>query len=145
MRLYESVFIARQDITTAQVETMADEFAETITSTGGSIKKREYWGLRALAYRIKKNRKGHYIMFNIETGPEALREYERIMGLNEDVLRFLNIRIEEVTEGSSIMMQAKTERPQRSGREYREDYDGGDRSANIETNSDNNVDEKSKD
>ena len=70
-------------------------------------KKREYWGLRALAYRIKKNRKGHYIMFNMETGPEALSEYERILGLNEDVLRFLNIRIDEVPEGPSIMMQAK--------------------------------------
>ena len=143
MRFYESVFIARQDITTAQVETMADEFAEIITSAGGSIKKREYWGLRALAYRIKKNRKGHYIMFNIETGPEALREYERIMGLNEDVLRFLNIRIEEVMEGPSIMMQAKTERPQRGGRDDRDDYDSGDRSTNTETNSDNTVDEKS--
>ena len=143
MRLYESVFIARQDITTAQVETMADEFAKIITSAGGSIKKREYWGLRALAYRIKKNRKGHYIMLNIETGPEALREYERIMGLNEDVIRFLNTRIEEVIEGPSIMMQAKTERPQRSGRDDRDDHDGGDRSTNIETDSDNTVDGKS--
>ena len=143
MRLYESVFIARQDITTAQVETMADEFAKIITSAGGSIKKREYWGLRALAYRIKKNRKGHYIMLNIETGPEALREYERIMGLNEDVIRFLNTRIEEVIEGPSIMMQAKTERPQRGGRDDRDNYDSGDRSTNIETNSDNTVDDKS--
>ena len=143
MRLYESVFIARQDITTAQVETMADEFAEIITSAGGSIKKREYWGLRALAYRIKKNRKGHYIMFNIETGPEALKEYERIMRLNEDVLRFLNIRIEEVIEGPSIMMQAKTERPQRGGRDGSDDYDGRDHNTSIETESDNTFDEKS--
>jgi len=117
MRLYESVFIARQDITYAQVEAMADEFAEIITSAGGSIKKREYWGLRSLAYRIKKNRKGHYLMFNLETGPEALREYERIMGLNEDVLRFLNLNIEEVEEGPSIMMQAKTERSSRGQRD----------------------------
>ena len=117
MRLYESVFIARQDITSAQVEAMADEFAEIITSAGGSIKKREYWGLRSLAYRIKKNRKGHYVMFNLETGPEALREYERIMGLNEDVLRFLNLNIEEVEEGPSIMMQAKTERSSRGQRD----------------------------
>ena len=117
MRLYESVFIARQDITSAQVEAMADEFAEIITSAGGSIKKREYWGLRSLAYRIKKNRKGHYLMFNLETGPEALREYERIMGLNEDVLRFLNLNIEEVEEGPSIMMQAKTERSSRGQRD----------------------------
>ena len=117
MRLYESVFIARQDITSAQVETMADEFAKIITSAGGSIKKREYWGLRSLAYRIKKNRKGHYVMFNMETGPEALREYERIMGLNEDILRFLNLNIEEVEDGPSIMMQAKTERSSRGQRD----------------------------
>ena len=113
MRLYESVFIARQDITTAQVESIADELAEVITSAGGSIRKREYWGLRSLAYRIKKNRKGHYIMLHIETGPEALREYERIMGLNEDILRFLNIHIDESNDGPSIMMQSKAERPHR--------------------------------
>ena len=118
MRLYESVFIARQDITSAQVEAMADEFAEIITSAGGSIKKREYWGLRSLAYRIKKNRKGHYVMFNMETGSEALCEYERIMGLNEDVLRFLNLNIEEVEDGPSIMMQAKTERSSRGQRDH---------------------------
>ena len=116
MRLYESVFIARQDITTAQVEAMADDFANIITTAGGSIKKREYWGLRSLAYRIKKNRKGHYIMFNMETGPEALAEYERVIGLNEDVLRFLNIRIDEVEDGPSIMMQAKPDRPSRAPR-----------------------------
>jgi small subunit ribosomal protein S6 len=120
MRLYESVFIARQEITSVQVEAMADEFAEIIISAGGSIKKREYWGLRSLAYRIKKNRKGHYVMFNMETGPEALREYERIMGLNEDILRFLNLQIEEVEDGPSIMMQAKTERSSRGPREHSE-------------------------
>ena len=117
MRLYESVFIARQDITSAKVESMADEFAEIITSGGGLIKQREYWGLRSLAYRIKKNRKGHYVMFNLETGPEALREFDRIMGLNEDVLRFLNLNIEEVDEEPSIMMQAKTERASRAQRD----------------------------
>ncbi len=117
MRLYESVFIARQDISAAQVETMADEFAGIITSAGGTIRKREYWGLRSLAYRIKKNRKGHYIMLNMETNSETLREYERVVGLNEDVLRFLNIRIEEVEEGPSIIMQSKNERPSRSPRE----------------------------
>jgi small subunit ribosomal protein S6 len=145
MRLYESVFIARQDITTAQVETMADEFAGIITSAGGSIKKREYWGLRALAYRIKKNRKGHYIMFNMETGSEALKEYERIMGLNEDVLRFLNIRIEDVEDGPSIMMQAKSERPHRGGRDDRisGDRDDGDRNTNNASDADSAADEKS--
>ena len=118
MRLYESVFIARQDITSAQVEALADEFSEIITSGGGSIKKREYWGLRSLAYRIKKNRKGHYVMFNMETEPAALREYERIMGLNEDILRFLNLYIEEIEDGPSIMLQAKTERSSRGQRDY---------------------------
>ena len=132
MRLYESVLIARQDITAAQVETMADEFAEIITSAGGSIKKREYWGLRALAYRIKKNRKGHYVMFNLETGPEALKEYERIMGLNEDILRFMNISIEEVEEGPSIMMQAqRTERAPRGG-------ERGDRESRDDAHAENN-------
>jgi small subunit ribosomal protein S6 len=120
MRLYESVFIARQDITSTQVETMADEFSEIITSAGGTIKKREYWGLRSLAYRIKKNRKGHYIMLNMETSADALREYERIMGLNEDVLRFLNIRIEEMSDEPSIMMQAKSERTSRPPRDLNE-------------------------
>ena len=136
MRFYESVFIARQDITSAQVETMADEFAEIITSAGGSIKKREYWGLRSLAYRIKKNRKGHYVMFNLETGPEALREYERIMGLNEDVLRFLNLNIGEVEEGPSIMMQAKTERSSRGQR----DQADADAAAEKDDSSDNSED-----
>ena len=136
MRLYESVFIARQDITSAQVQAMADEFAEIITSAGGSIKKREYWGLRSLAYRIKKNRKGHYVMFNLETGPEALREYERIMGLNEDVLRFLNLNIEEVEEGPSIMMQAKTERSSRGQR----DQADADALAERDDSSDNSED-----
>ena len=145
MRFYESVFIARQDISAAQVETMADEFAEIITSAGGSIKKREYWGLRALAYRIKKNRKGHYLMFNIETGSEALKEYERVMGLNEDVLRFLNIRIDKVEDGPSIMMQAKSERPQRIERDDHDDDDRnyGARNITDEGESDNASDEKS--
>ena len=116
MRLYESVFIARQDISSTQVESMADEFAGIITNPGGTIHKREYWGLRSLAYRIKKNRKGHYIMFNFETDGPTLKEYERIMGLNEDVLRFLNIRIEEVEEGPSIIMQNKGERGDRGSR-----------------------------
>ena len=136
MRLYESVFIARQDVTAAQVEAMADEFSEIITSAGGSIKKREYWGLRSLAYRIKKNRKGHYVLFNMETGPEALREYERIMGLNEDVLRFLNLQIEKIEDGPSIMLQAKTERSSRGQRDYSDANDQDDKSESPENSED---------
>ena len=118
MRLYESVFIARQDVSTTQVENLTKEFSAIIESGGGKIHKHEYWGLRTLAYRVKKNRKGHYVMLNLETDPKTLAEYERIMGLNEDVLRFLNLNIEKVEEGPSIMMQAKTERSSRGQRDY---------------------------
>jgi small subunit ribosomal protein S6 len=118
MRLYESVIIARQDVSTTQVETMIDEFSAIIEKAGGSIHKKEFWGLRGLAYRIKKNRKGHYVMLNIETDSETLNEFERIMGLNEDVLRFMTIAIEEVDPEPSVMMQVKTER---GGKERRDD------------------------
>ena len=122
MRLYESVFIARQDISTTQVENLTKEFSDIIQNGGGKIHKHEYWGLRNLAYRVKKNRKGHYVMLNLETDPETLAEYERIMGLNEDVLRFMNITVEEVLEDPSIMMQAA--KPDRGAR-----GDRGDRSS----------------
>ena len=118
MRLYESVIIARQDVSTTQVETLIDEFSAIIEKAGGSIHKKEFWGLRGLAYRIKKNRKGHYVMLNIETDSETLNEFERIMGLNEDVLRFMTIAIEEVDPDPSVMMQVKTER---GGKERRDD------------------------
>ena len=122
MRLYESVFIARQDVSTTQVEKLTKEFSAIIESGGGKIHKHEYWGLRTLAYRVKKNRKGHYVMLNLETTPETLAEYERIMGLNEDVLRFMNITIDEVLEDPSIMMQAaKSERGGRGDRSDRSD------------------------
>jgi small subunit ribosomal protein S6 len=118
MRLYESVIIARQDVSTTQVETLIDEFSAIIEKAGGSIHKKEFWGLRGLAYRIKKNRKGHYVMLNIETDSETLNEFERIMGLSEDVLRFMTIAIEEVDPEPSVMMQVKTER---GGKERRDD------------------------
>ena len=118
MRLYESVIIARQDVSTTQVETLINEFSAIIEKAGGSIHKKEFWGLRGLAYRIKKNRKGHYVMLNIETDSETLNEFERIMGLNEDVLRFMTIAIEEVDPEPSVMMQVKTER---GGKERRDD------------------------
>ena len=114
MRLYESVIIARQDVSAAQVESLVSEFSAIIENGGGKIHKNEYWGLRSLAYRIKKNRKGHYVMLNLEADSETLNEFERIMGLNEDILRFMTVSIEEVEEGPSVMMQAKSDKPQRS-------------------------------
>ena len=121
MRLYESVIIARQDVSTSQVEVMIEEFSAIIEKAGGSIQKKEFWGLRGLAYRIKKNRKGHYVMLNIETDSETLNEFERIMGLNEDVLRFMTIAIEEVDPEPSVMMQVKTERGGKDRRDDRRD------------------------
>ena len=111
MRLYECVIIGRQDVSSGHVEELVNEFCSIIEKDGGSVKKREYWGLRSLAYRIKKNRKGHYILLNFETSPKTLKEFERVMGLNEDILRFMTIVIDAVEENPSVMMQTKPERP----------------------------------
>ena len=111
MRLYECIIIARQDVSVGQVEELVNEFCSIIENDGGSIRKREYWGLRSLAYRIKKNRKGHYILLNIETEPKTLKEFERVIGLNEDMLRFMTIGIDKLEEGPSVMMQTRQERP----------------------------------
>ena len=111
MRLYECVIIGRQDVSSGHIEELVNEFCSIIEKDGGSIKKREYWGLRSLAYRIKKNRKGHYILLNFETSPKTLKEFERVMGLNEDILRFMTIVIDAVEENPSVMMQTKPERP----------------------------------
>ncbi|HUK07285.1 MAG TPA: 30S ribosomal protein S6 [Stellaceae bacterium] len=107
MAYYETVFIARQDISTAQVEALADAFSQVIQEHGGQVAKREYWGLRNLSYRIKKNRKGHYVLLNIEGGGPAVSEMERTMRINEDVLRYLTVRVEALEEGPSVMMQAR--------------------------------------
>ncbi len=107
---YENIFIARQDVSATQVDALADGFAEIITGGGGSINRREYWGLKSLAYRIKKNRKGHFVLFNIEAPSDTVREMERNMGLSEDVLRHLTIRMDAAPEGPSVMMQGRGER-----------------------------------
>jgi small subunit ribosomal protein S6 len=117
MSLYECVFIARQDIAAPQVETLADGFAEIITGLSGQVAKREYWGLRNITYRIKKNRKGHYFLFNIDAPAAALREMERQMSINEDILRFLTIRVDELEEGPSAVLQSKNQRDDRPRRD----------------------------
>ena len=108
MPFYETIFIARQDISSAQVDALADQFTTILGEQGGQVTKREYWGLRNLAYRMKKNRKGHYILFNVEAPPAALNELERNMRLNEDVLRYLSVRVEEHEAGPSAVMQARS-------------------------------------
>ncbi len=104
MAFYESVFIARPDISTAQVEALTQRLTEIVESGGGRVTKNEYWGLKNLAYRIKKNRKGHYSLLNIDAPSEAVGEYERNMRLSEDVLRYLTVRVEELDDNPSIMM-----------------------------------------
>lgn len=109
MPLYECVFIARNDVTQQQVEAIADQVAAIIGEGGGEIRKREYWGLRGLAYRIKKNRKGHYMLLGISAPPAALQEMERQFGLNEDVLRSLTIRVDAIEEAPSAILSRRGE------------------------------------
>ncbi len=118
MPFYECVFIARQDISATAVDDMANKFAEVIAENGGQVTKRENWGLRQLAYRIDKNRKGHYVLFNLDAPSPAVKEMERLMGLNEDILRFMTIRVEKLEEGPSIMMAPKS----RDGKEADEKF-----------------------
>ena len=105
MAFYETVFIARQDITSAQAETLAETYSQLITDNGGKVTKTEHWGLKTLAFRMNKNRKGHYVLFNIDAPPAAVLEMERNMRINEDVLRYMSIRVDELEEGPSAMMQ----------------------------------------
>jgi small subunit ribosomal protein S6 len=126
MPLYENVFIARQDISGAQVDTLADQFTQLIADNGGEVKKRENWGLRNLAYRMNKNRKGHYVLFNIDAPAPAIAELERTMRINEDVLRYLTIRVDTHEEGPSPVMLNRGSRDDRPRRGDRDRYDDRD-------------------
>ena len=110
MALYESVIIGRQDLTNSQFETLIDEFTSVIKSHDGEIKKTEYWGIRNLAYKINKNRKAHYYMLNISSSPETISEYERLLGLHEDIIRFLTVKIDKIDENPSLLMNNKVDR-----------------------------------
>lgn len=104
MPYYETVFIARQDLTEAQVKEITKGFEDIITKDGGTVHKTEFWGLKSFAYRINKARKGHYVLLETDTAPAALHEMERQMRLHEDVVRHMTIREEKLSEGPSIMM-----------------------------------------
>ena len=108
MPFYESVFIARQEISPQQFETLGDQFSEIIGDGGGKITKRETWGLKGLAYRINKSRKAHYMLFNIDAPSEAISEMERQMRLSDDVLRYMTIRISELNNELSVQAKNKT-------------------------------------
>ncbi len=109
MPLYEHVYLARQDASTQQVEELTAHLKTVVEGMGGSIAKTEYWGVKSLSYRLRKNRKAHFTLLNIDAPPPAINEIERLERLNEDVLRYLTIRVEELEEGPSAMMR-RTER-----------------------------------
>ncbi len=108
MRFYEFVFVARQDLTAAQVEGLVNSYASVIKSFGGDVTKTEFCGLRNLSYMIKKNKKGHYVLLNVIAKPEAIKEVERQMSLNEDILRYLSIRVNALNNNPSPLMQQRS-------------------------------------
>jgi small subunit ribosomal protein S6 len=127
MALYEHIYLARQDVSAQQVEELTTALTEVLTSGGGKVTKNEYWGLKSLSYRIRKNRKAHYSLLNIDAPAAAVVEMERQMRINEDILRFMTIRVDELEEGPSAMM-VKRDRDDRDGdRGGRPDRGGFDR------------------
>jgi small subunit ribosomal protein S6 len=123
MPLYEHVFLARQDISAQQVEGLVDTYRALLEENGGTVGKTEYWGLKSLAYKIKKNRKAHYTLMNIDAPHEAVAEMERQMGLSTDVIRFLTLKVDEHETEPSAMMR-RSDRDDRDGRGDRGDRRG---------------------
>ena len=129
MPLYETVFITRQDVPAQEAEALVERLGGIVAEHGGSVVRSEYWGLRTLAYRIKKNRKGHYAMLHIDAPADAVSEMERNMRLHENVLRYLTVRTDAFDENPSAIMQGRTIREGRSRRETdRRSSDSGDES-----------------
>jgi small subunit ribosomal protein S6 len=116
MALYEHVFLARQDVSNAQVEALTKEFSDLIEQGGGKVTKSEYWGVKSLAYKIKKSRKAHFSLLNIDAPPAAVAEMERRMGLSTEILRFLTVKVEEHETEPSAMMR-KSDRDERGDRD----------------------------
>lgn len=116
MALYEHIFIARQDISAQQVEGLVDLAQAVLEENGGKITKNEYWGLKSMAYRVKKNRKGHYTLLNIEADHAAVAELERRIGLNDDIIRHMTLRVDEHETDESVQMRNKNRDERRSSR-----------------------------
>ena len=117
MAFYEHTFIARPDLSGTQAQSLAEELAKLVADQGGQVKKTEYWGLRTLAYRVKKNRKGHYLHLNIDAPSATLDELERNERLHDDVLRYMTVKVDALDEGPSIFMQARSDRDGPRGRD----------------------------
>src|SRR5690606_2010538 len=107
MALYEHVFIARQDLSNAQAEGLIEHFGQVLADNGGSLVGQEYWGLKTMAYKINKNRKGHYCFMRSDSPAPAVHEMERLMRIHDDVMRVLTIKVDEHEEGPSAMLQAR--------------------------------------
>ena len=128
MPLYEHTVIVRQDLSSQQAQTLAEQLAQLVVEQGGKVTKTEQWGLRNLSYRMRKNRKGHYVHLNLDATPAVVLELERNERINEDVLRYLTVKVDTVTDEPSAMMQARSSRDDRGGRRERGDrFDRGDR------------------
>jgi small subunit ribosomal protein S6 len=127
MPLYEHVFLARQDLSAQQAESMMQDLKKLIEDGGGAVRKTEYWGLRPIAYRIKKNRKAHYALMNLDAPPAAVTELERQIRLNADILRYMTVRVDELEETPSPMMR-RSDRDDRDGRGRGDRGDRGERS-----------------
>ncbi|MEM8790785.1 MAG: 30S ribosomal protein S6 [Pseudomonadota bacterium] len=117
MPLYEHVMIARQDLSNAQAEGLIEQFGQVLTDNGGTVIGTEYWGLRTLAYKINKNRKGHYGFFRTDSPSAAVHEMERLMGLHDDIMRVMTIKVDAHDEGPSAVVLAKNARDERGGRD----------------------------
>ncbi|MFZ3352033.1 MAG: 30S ribosomal protein S6 [Xanthobacteraceae bacterium] len=126
MPLYEHVYLARQDASTQQVEELTTQLKGVVEGLGGSIAKNEYWGVKTLSYRLRKNRKAHFTLMNINAPPAAINEIERLERLNEDVLRYLTVRVEEHEDGPSAMMR-RAERDRDRDDRRGDRFDRGDR------------------
>ena len=118
MRCYEHTLIARQDLSPQQAQTLAETYSGVLTEHGGEVTKTEYWGLRSLSYRIRNNRKGHYLHLNVRAPAEAIAELERQEGLSDDVLRYLTVKVDALDEGPSILMQSRSSREERARRPH---------------------------
>ncbi len=125
MALYEHIYIARQDLTAQQVETLNEQFKTIVTGLGGTVGKVEYWGVKSLAYRIKKNRKAHFTLINVDAPAAALAEAERQWSINEDILRHLTIRVEALEDGPSAQLRKRDDDDARGERGDRGDRSRG--------------------
>ncbi len=115
MSLYEHVFIARQDLSNAQAEGLIEHFGSVLSDNGGNVVDTEYWGVKTMAYKINKNRKGHYAFLRTDAPAPAVQEMERLMRLHDDVMRVMTIKVDEHDEGPSVVLQAKAAKEERRG------------------------------